>query len=145
VGDWRRSTEERSYGDFPPEVQSSIVEYAEKHALGNVGADATFSAVTLSEQKKLFGTRRQATFIVVTPTLLVWALSDRGDVTTVAVKRSEVEITEFQAQLVDDTGLEVFGFVPLGASERGTVFVGLGSEPAAWKLRGILGIDTSGR
>jgi hypothetical protein len=144
VGDWRRSTEERAYGDFPHDVQASIVAYAEKHDLGNIGADATFCAVTVSEQKKLFGTRRQATFIVATPTLLIWALSDGGDVTTVAAKRSEVEITEFQSQLVDDSGLEVFGFVPLGASQRGTAFVGLGSEPAARRLRGVLGMDRSG-
>jgi hypothetical protein len=142
VSDWQRSTEERSYGDFPPETQASIAAYAEVHGLGSIGAEATFCVVTYSERKKLIGMRRQATFIVVTPALLVWALTEGDDVTTVAVKRDEVEITEFESPLVHDTGLEVFGFVPLGASERGSAFIGLGPEPAASKLGAVLGLDT---
>ena len=86
MSDWQRSTEERRYGDLAPEVQRSIAEYAEKHELGDVGADATICAVTASELKKLFGTRKQTTSIVVTPALLVWTLSDDGDVTTIGVE-----------------------------------------------------------
>jgi hypothetical protein len=142
VSDWQRSTEESSYGDLPPDVQASMAAYAERHALGDVGADATFCAVTASERKKLFGKRRQTTSIVVTPTVLLWALSEDGDVTTIGVKRSEVEVSEFHSDLVEDTGLEVFGFVPIGASERGSAFIGLGPEPASRRLREALGVDT---
>jgi hypothetical protein len=138
VSDWQRSTEECTYGDLAPEVLSSIADYAEKHQLGDVGADATFCAVTMSERKKLFGTRSQTTSIVVTPEPLLWTLSEGGGATTIAARRSEVEISEFASELVDDTGLEVFGFVPLGAAERGTAFIGLGSEPAARRLRETL-------
>jgi hypothetical protein len=138
MSDWQRSTEERTFGDLAPAVQSSIADYAEKHRLGDIGAAATFCAVTSSERKKLFGKRSQTTSIVVTPDLLVWSLSEHGDITTIAARRSEVEISEFASGLVDDSGLEVFGFVPLGASERGTAFIGLGSEPAARRLREAL-------
>jgi hypothetical protein len=145
VSDWQRSTEESSYGDLPPDVQASISVYAERHALGDVGADATFCAVTASERKKLFGKRRQTTSILVTTALLVWTLSEEADVTTIGVKRSEVEVSEFYSDLVEDTGLEVFGFVPIGASERGTAFIGLGPEPASRRLREALGVDTRTR
>jgi hypothetical protein len=141
VSDWQRVTHESSYADLPPDVQLSIASYAEKHELGDVGADATFCAVTTSERKKLFGTQRQRTSILVTPALLVWALSEDDDVTTLAVRRSEVEIGEFDSTLVHDTGLEVFGFVPLGASERGTVFIGLGPEPASLRLKETLDVE----
>jgi hypothetical protein len=138
VSDWQRSTEECAYGDLAPEVQLSILEYAEKHGLGDIGAVATFCAVTSSAKKKLFGRRSQTTSIVVTPELLLWALSEGGDVTTIAAKRNEMEVSEFASEFVDDSGLEVFGFVPLGASERGTAFIGLGHEPAAQRLRDAL-------
>jgi len=142
VSDWQRSTEESSYGGLPPDVQVSIARYAEKHELGDVGADATFCAVTASERKKLFGKRRQTTSILVTPALLLWTVSEGGDVTTIGVKRSEVEVSEFHSDLVEDTGLEVFGFVPLGASERGTAFIGFGAEPASRRLKEALSLDT---
>jgi len=145
VGDWRRSTEEGSYGDLPPDVQGSISAYAERHQLGDLGADATFCAVTASERKKLFGKRGQTTSILVTPALLVWTVSEGNDDTTTGVKRSEVEISEFHSDLVDDTGLEVFGFVPIGASERGTAFIGLGSEAASRRLKEALGVETPTR
>jgi hypothetical protein len=139
VSDWQRSTEECSYGDLAPAVQLSIANYAETRGLGDIGDQAIFCAVTSSERKKLFGRRRQTTSIVVTPELLVWALTEDGDATTVAARRSEIEIEEFEPTLVDDSGIEVFGFVPLGASERGTAFIGLGPEPAGRRLREALG------
>jgi hypothetical protein len=139
VSDWQRSTEECRYGDLAPAVQLSIAEYAEKHGLGDVGAAATFCAVTSSERKKLFGKRSQTTSIVVTPELLVWALNEGGNVTTIAARRREIEISEFSSELVEDSGLEVFGFVPLGASERATAFIGLGAELDAQRLREALG------
>src|SRR5262249_29399333 len=112
--------------------------YAEEHELGDIGRAAAFCAVTTSERKKLFGTKRQATSVVVTPDLLVWAVEESGEVTTVAVRRREVEIREFRSDLVQDTGLKVFGFVPLDAPERGSAFIGLGAEAAAQRLREAL-------
>jgi hypothetical protein len=138
VADWRRSTEELSCGDLPPDVQASVAEYAAGHGLGDVARDATVCAATTSERKALFRTRRQRTYVLVTPALLVWALAEGREVTTVGAKRDEVEIREFQSDLVADTGLEVFGFVPIGAAERGTAFVGLGPEPAAQRVRDAL-------
>jgi hypothetical protein len=138
MSEWQRSTEESAYGGLAPEVQLSIAEYVEKHGLGDIGAVATFCAVTSSEKRKLFGRRSQTTSIVVTPELLLWALSEGGDVTTIAAKRSEIEVRDFTSELVDDSGIEVFGFVPLGASERGTAFIGLGPEAAAQRLRDAL-------
>lgn len=138
MSDWQRSTEGCSYGDLAPAVQLSIATYAEKHDLGDVGGAAIFCAVTSSARNKLFGKRSQTTSIVVTPDLLVWTLSESGDVTTLAARRGEIEIKDFESDVVDDSGIEVFGFVPLGASERGTAFIGLGPEPAAGRLREVL-------
>ena len=138
MADWQRSTVESSYGDLAPEVRASLEAYAEKHELGDVGADATFCAVTISERKKLFGRRRQTVSVVATPAHLLWTLGEGGDVTTVGVRRSEVEIREFRSDLVQDTGIEVFGFVPMGAPERATAFIGLGPEAAGQKLREAL-------
>ena len=138
MSDWQRSTQECSYDDLAPAVQLSIADYAEKRDLGDIGDTTVFCAVTTSERKKLFGKRRQTTSIVVTPELLVWTVSEGGDATTVAARRGEIEIRDFESELVDDSGIEVFGFVPLGASERGTAFIGLGPELAAQRLRELV-------
>jgi hypothetical protein len=139
MGDWQRSTEEIACGDLPGDVQSSVSGYAAMHGLGDVTSDAIVCIVTTSQRKSLFRTRRQHTYVAVTPSVLVWALEEGGAVTTIGVKRGEVEISEFQSELVRDTGIEVFGFVPIGAAERGTAFIGLGPEPAAQRLRDALG------
>ena len=139
--DWARSTVECLFGALTPEALASIAAYADQHELGDIGADATFCAVTTSERKQLFCKRSRETSIVVTPALLVWSLSEDGKVTTIGARRSEVKVRDFSSDLVADTGIEVFGFVPIGASGRGSAFIGLGQESAGRRLREALAPD----
>jgi hypothetical protein len=46
----------------------------------------------------------------------------------------DIEVKNFTPQLIEDTGMSIFGFVG-DSSERVTAFIGLGPEPAAQKFR----------
>ena len=143
MADWQRSTREASYASFSPAVHRAIADYAEKRDLGDLGSAAVFAAETTStrEKRKLFGkgSETQTTSILVTPELLVWVVENDDGAVPLAAKRSEIEVKEFHSDLVDDTGLEVFGFV-LGAPERATAFIGLGPGAAADRLRARLAV-----
>ena len=62
-----------------------------------------------------------------------------GDWQRSTAERSFGDLTP--AVLVEDTGLEVFGFVPFGASDRGSALIGLGPEPASRRLEEALGLS----
>ena len=141
MSDWKRTTREASFQSFSPAVQQAIRDYAEKRELGDLGSAAALAVETTSvrEKRKLFGkgSERQTTSVLVTPDLLVWVVETDDGAVPLAAKRSEVEVKEFRSDLVSDTGIEVFGFM-LGASERGTAFIGLGPGAAADRLRASL-------
>ncbi|HLM02258.1 MAG TPA: hypothetical protein VK400_14490 [Pyrinomonadaceae bacterium] len=141
--EYQRTTRECSFDDFQPEIRSAIEKYAEKHDLGNVRAEALMCAETVSEKikrgffSKIFGGANYAQKIsmLVTPERLLWCALDTGNNAVVLSARlSEVEISDFESNLVEDSGLDVFGFINQ-SPERVQAFIGLGAEPAAQKFR----------
>ncbi len=79
---------------------------------------------------------------MVTPRWLIWATSSTKRGTSVLSSRLwDIEVQDFEStpsyQLMQDTGLEVIGFLS-GHLERAQAFIGLGPEPAAQNLRSIL-------
>jgi hypothetical protein len=143
MSEWERSTRECSFADLA--AADAIRAYAEERGLGDLEHDALIVCETTSKRTKKGLLRRaktQQTGIVVTPRFLVWAASDEGEpAAVVAAKLDEIEIKEFRSDLVEDSGLEVFGFL-YGSSERAQAFIGLGSESAAQRLREVLGKAT---
>lgn len=141
MADWRRTTRETSFEALSPAVRQAIAAYAERHELAGFG-DPVFCAETAStrEKRRLFGKgeERQTTSILVTPEFLVWVVEQDGSAVPVAALLREIETREFHSDLVEDTGIEVFGFL-LDARERGTAFIGLGPEAAADRVRAAVG------
>jgi hypothetical protein len=144
--EYQRTTRECSFNDFQPEIQSAIRKYVEKHELGEVEANVLMCAETVSEKikqgffSKIFGGANYARNVsmIITPERLLWcALDSRNNAIVSATRLSEIEIGDFQSSLIEDSGLNVFGFVNQ-SPERVQAFIGLGAEEAAQKFRRTL-------
>lgn len=141
--EYQRTTRECSFNDFRPEIVRAIRNYAEKHELGNVEADALMCAETVSEKvksgffSKIFGGANYARNVsmLITPERLLWcALDSRNDAVVLSARLTEIEVGDFRSNLVEDGGLNVFGFINQ-SPERLQAFIGLGAEAAAQKFR----------
>lgn len=144
MGDYNRSTRECAFDQMHPDMVKGIREYAQEHQLGDIEASILMCCETISEKKKkgffasLVSTDPDTihfTGILVTPTWLIWARSGAKYGTMVSTARlQDIEVKDFTPQLIEDTGMSIFGFVA-DSPERVTAFIGLGSEPAAQKFR----------
>ena len=103
-------------------------------------------AETISEKikhgffSKFFGNSNYAQNVsmMVTPERLVWCTLDtQNNAIVLAARLSEIEVSDFPPTLVEDSGLDVFGFINQ-SPERVQAFLGLGAEPAAEKFRQTL-------
>jgi hypothetical protein len=144
--EYQRTTRECSFNDFAPEIIQAIRKYAEKHQFGNIEAEAVMCAETVSEKitqgffSKIFGGANYAQNVsmMVTPERLLWCAPDsRNNAIVLSARLSEIEISDFASPLVEDEGLNVFGFINQ-SPERVQAFLGLGAENAAQKFRETL-------
>lgn len=151
--EYQRTTREYSFDDFQPEIRSAIRKYAEKHEFGDVPAEALMCAETVSEKikqgffSKIFGGANYARKVsmLVTPERLLWCTVDaRDNAIVLSARLSDVEISDFESNLVEDSGLNVFGFINQ-SPERVQAFIGLGAEPAAQKFRETVKKAAAGR
>ncbi len=143
--EYQRSTKECRLGELRPELVAAIRGYLEKHLdkdeIGGFEGEIVLCAETTSERlkKRLMGggDKIRQTALVLTPNLLIWSTTDQKQgPATMAVRLKDADIKDFKSPLpqIEDSGLEVVGF-PLGATERVSAFIGLGSEAAAQKVR----------
>jgi len=147
MGDYYRSTRECTFEQLRPELVATIRAYLDQHDLGPIERGILSCCETTSEKKnkgflaRLIGGGPDPvhyTGLLVTPTWLIWAISGPKLGTVVSAARlKDIEVTAFSSPLIDDTGLEVFGFIS-GSPERVQAFVGLGAEPAAQRFRATL-------
>ena len=139
-----RSTRECAYGQLRPELVQAIRDYLQKHELGTIEADILICCETTSEKTKRGFFRNLVggdsdlihyTGMLVTPGWLIWATCEaQFGVVVMAARLQDIQVMDGTTQLINDTGLEVFGFLS-GFAERVSAFVGLGPEPAAQKFR----------
>jgi hypothetical protein len=144
VGDYMRSTRECAFGQLRPELVQAIRDYLQKHELGTIEADILICCETTSEKTKRGFFRNLVggdsdpihyTGMLVTPGWLIWATCGaKFGVVVMAARLHDIQVMDGTTQLINDTGLEVFGFLSSFA-ERVSAFVGLGPEPAAQKFR----------
>jgi hypothetical protein len=148
MGDYNRSTRECVFEQLRPEMVSAIRAHAEKYALSDLESNILMCCETTSEKKKkgfvasiffssLLGGDPDPvhyTGIFVTPKWLVWIHSGaKRGVHVSTAKLKDVSVSDFNSKLVDDTGLEVFGFIG-GRAERVTAFIGLGAGSVAQRF-----------
>ena len=140
MGDYNRSTRECTFEQLRPEIIDAMRMYAKKHGLWGFEPDIVMCVETTSEKKKtgmvgglLGGDPDPVHYlgIVLTPRHMIWARSGKkyGKVVLSAALK-EIEVKDFASPLVDDTGLEVYGFVE-GAEEKVTAFIELDDGLAA--------------
>lgn len=141
--EFRRTTRECSFLEFPPEIVLAIRRYIEKNELDDVESRVLMCAETVSDKirqgffsKILDGANyAKKTAIVLTPEGILWCTLDNKNQTTVlSALLTEIEIKDFSAELLEDHGLDVFGFINR-SPERVQAFIGLGEDSAAQKLR----------
>jgi hypothetical protein len=144
--EYKRATRECSFSEFPSAIVAAVRILAEMNDFGDIEGDALICAETSSEKinqgffSKIFGGANYAvkTCVVVTPDRILWATLDKKNGTAVLSARlRDVEIKDFQSNLIEDTGLEIFGWAD-GFTEGATIFIGLGEDGAAQKLRQVL-------
>ena len=89
---------------------------------------------------KIFGGGNYAvkTCVAVTPERIFWtALDNKNETTVLAARLREVEVRDLSSELIEDSGLEIFGLIG-EFPERASAFIGLGEEEAAQALRRVL-------
>jgi hypothetical protein len=128
-------------------MNAAIKSHVEQYNLGAILSDALLAIETKSDKVKkgLFGKDETVVIdAVLTPRWLVWAVKDgKGDISVLSVRLADIVVTDYakskMAQLVQDTGVEVTGtFTGLSLEGPGTMFIGLGNEPAAKKFQDAL-------
>ena len=144
MSDYVRFTRECSFGQLRPELVQALCEYAQNHReLGDIEERVLMCCETTSEKKRagalatLLGDNPDAilyTGMLVTPQWLIWARSgDKSGITVSSAKLQDVRVRAFASRLVQDTGMEVSGYV---GDSKGRVrgYIGMGPEPAAQKF-----------
>ena len=145
MGEYVRTTRECTLDSMHPSLADAIRAHVERYGMEDVLALASICCETVStkQKKKLFSSKAEVVIagVVLTPKWLIWAGGKENEnpgVLSARLQNLRVEDYEKSSmyKLMQDTGLDVFGF-PVG-DELGSVFIGLGPEPAAQKFRDML-------
>ena len=144
MSDYNRTTRECSLQQMRPELSNAIRSFITGHELGDIESEILMAVETTNEKKKkgFFGSLRDSdkdpvhyVGALVTPAWIIWVRSGlkSGDVVS-AAKLKDVEVSDFHSDFLEDTGLDLFGFVNQ-SPERVHSFIGLGNEPSSKKFR----------
>ncbi len=146
MGEYLHTTRESTLDNMRPALAAAIRTRIEQHELGEVETSALMCCETISTKQKkgLFGGKAEVLLVglLLTPQWLIWAA---GKETEAPVARSarlrDLQVQDYEKsemyKLVPDTGIEVSG-LRTDTPETGSIFIGLGPEPAAQKLRALL-------
>jgi hypothetical protein len=142
VPEFTRTSRSVSANEMPVEFRSALERHSElvgidPEALGDVRA----AAITVSTPHKSGFLRRRreyTTWIAVTAGGLVVVSDASGDPVASVYRLDGIEVRPFASPLVEDEGLDVVA-MPVGGSERSTVFVPLADGPAREAIVAALG------
>lgn len=147
--EYNRTTRKCSFSEIQEELAAAIATHVDKFELGDLVAKAILCCETRSERantgllKKVFGdpNRVRFTAVLLTPDYLVWATTDtKLGAQVCSAKLNDIEITEFRSALVEDRGVQIFGFLT-GAPKKTQAFIGLGLDDAGVETqRTLLGV-----
>ena len=146
MGDYLRATRECTLGSLNPTLAASIRAHIEKYELGDVEASALICCETTSTKQKkgLFGRKAEVflTGMILTSQWLIWGSGKENETLGVhSARLRDVQVQDYEKssmyKLVQDTGLNISG-LRTDAVDIGSIFIGLGPEPAAQKFRAML-------
>lgn len=146
MSDYIRSTRECALSALRPEWAAALRRRLEREAWSDLEAEVLMCCETTSTKPKkgLFGKAEVIlTAMLVTPRWLVWATGREGESpAAVLVPLCDLQVQDYEQsdlhRLMPDAGLNINGLPTPVEGERGSVFLGLGPEPAAQKFREIL-------
>jgi len=145
MGYYHRKTRECTLNSMHPELAAAIRAHVESYEREDVVASAMFCCETIStiQKKKLFGkkTETEIAGVILTPKWLIWAGGKENEkVGVLSARLQDLRVEDYEKtkmyEMIQDTGLNVFGFKI--AHDLGSVFIGLGPEPAGQKFREML-------
>ena len=145
MGDYQRVTNECTLEKMRPELAQAIQAHIERYGLEDVLESILICCETIStkEEKKLFGKKVEVEIggVILTPKWLLWAGGKENEKAgALSARLQDLRVEDYENtnmyKMIQDTGLNVFGFQT--ANDLGSVFIGLGSEPAAKKFREML-------
>jgi hypothetical protein len=145
MGDYLRVTRECTLDSMHPELAAAIRAHIERYELDDVIGPALICCETTStkQTKRLFGSKTEVEIagVVLAPQWLIWAGGKEGEpLGALSARLHDIRVEDYEKshmyKMIQDTGLNVFGFQT--AEGLGSIFVGLGPEPAAQKFRDAL-------
>ncbi len=146
MGDFLRTTRESMINNLNPVLVATIRAHIEKYELGDIDSSALICCETTSTKQKkgLFGGKAEIilTDVILTPQWLIWATSkDNESPSVLSARLCDIQVQDYEKsemyKLMQDTGLNISG-LRTDAVDLGSVFIGLGSEPAAQRFRILL-------
>lgn len=146
MGDYVRITRECTLDSMHPALATAIRARIVKYDLEDGEASALICCETTSTKQKKGLFRRKTevvlTGIILTPQWLIWAAGEENEAPGVlAARLRDIRIEDYEKsdmyRMIQDTGLNIFG-LHTDAHGLGSTFIGLGSEPAAQRLRDLL-------
>lgn len=144
MSDWKRSTREVSYEQFPSEIKAEIQKHIELHNLGDILSDVLMCIKTNSEKAKtgIFGAAQSVSqFAIVTPHWLVWVVDDAISPAAFSALLKDVVIQDYAetplVKMVPDVGIQVNGKFT-DVLENVSAFLGLEENAAGKKFKDLV-------
>ena len=147
MGEYQRITKECSLESMRIELAGAIKAHIERYELEGVIENILIGCETIStkEKKSLFGKKREVEMVgvILTPKWLIWAGGKEGErVGVLSARLQDLRVQDYEKtkmyQMIEDTGVNVDGFQTGQEIGSGSVFIGLGNEPAAKRFREML-------
>lgn len=144
MSEWKRSTREVSFDQFPAEIKADVQKYIERYNLGDILSDALMCIETDSEKAKtgLFGSAQSVQqYALVTPRWILWVVNDAKSPATLSALLTDVVIQDYAetpfAKMVPDSGIQINGkFTDM--AESVSAFLGLEQNEVGRKFQEIL-------
>lgn len=132
MSEWKRTTREVTFDQFPADLKTEIQKHIEFYNLGDILSDALICVQTTSEKtrKGLFGSAEIVhQGVVLTPRWLLWAVSGtKAAPAALSALLTDIIVRDFArtqfAKLAPDSGIEVTGKLT-DVAENGSAFIGL--------------------
>jgi hypothetical protein len=132
MSDWKRSTREVTFDQFPPDFKAEIQKHIELYNLGDILLDVLICIQTDSEKAKkgLFGSAEVVhQGVVLTPRWLLWVVGGtKTPAPALSALLSDIIVQDYAnaqfAKMVPDSGIEVSGKLT-DVAENGSAFIGV--------------------
>lgn len=144
MSEWKRSTREVSFDQFPIAMRAEIQRHIERYNLGDILSDTLMCIETNSEKAKkgLFGSAQSVQqYALVTSRWILWVVNDAKSPATLSALLKDVVVQDYAdtpfIKMVPDAGIQINGkFTDM--SENVSAFLGLEENAAGKKFKDVV-------